>query len=139
MNIETPADAFAALAVLVLGADRVGTFEERRFLFERLAGHRVFQDLDREAFGTFITETTDRVCDAFPTDGMRVTEEGVSEAVELIADVLGPELRDEAFRMAVDLARIDGMVLSEETVLERVQEGLGIDPEVAGELLERDR
>ena len=139
MNIETPADAFAALAVLVLGADRVGTFEERRFLFERLADHEVFEGLDRDAFGTFMAETTDRVCAAFPTDGMRVTDEGVSEAVALIADVLNPELRSEAFRMAVDLARSDGMVLSEETVLERVQKGFGIDPEVAGELLGPDR
>jgi len=135
MKIETPADAFAALAVLVLGADRVGTFEERRFLFERLSAHTVFGDLDGEAFATLVKETTDQVHDSFPIDDGRVTDEGVSEAVGMIAGTLSSELRTDAFRMAVDLARVDGMVRQEEAVLELVRDGLGIDRSTAAELL----
>ncbi len=137
MKIETPADAFAALAVLVLGADRVGTFEERRFLFERLSAHSVFGDLDGEGFGTLVRDTTEKVCTSFPTDEGRVTDAGVSEAVGMIAGSLTPELRTDAFRMAVDLARIDGIVRPEEAVLEIVRAGLGIDRSTAAELLGR--
>jgi len=135
MKIETPADAFAALAVLVVGADQVGSFEERRFLFERLSAHSVFGDLDGEAFAALVGETTEQLHTSLPTADGRVTDEGVSRAVGMIAGALTPELCTDAFRMAVDLARIDGMVRPEEAMLERVRDGLGIDPTTAAALL----
>lgn len=135
MKIETPADAFATLAVLVLGADQVGTFEERRFLFERLSAHRVFGHLDHDGFATLVKDMTDMVCDTFPTEDGRTTDAGVSEAVGMIARTLTPDLRTDAFRMAVGLARIDGIVRPEEAVLEIVRDGLGIDGSTAAELL----
>jgi tellurite resistance protein len=135
MKIETPADAFAALAVLVVGADQVGTLEERRFLFERLSAHSVFGDLDGEAFAALVGDTTEQLHTSLPTADGRVTDEGVSRAVGMIAGALTPELCTEAFRMAVDLARIDGMVRPEEAMLERVRDGLGIDPTRAAELM----
>lgn len=135
MRVDTPADAFACLAVLVIGADKVGTFEERRFLYERLSGNGVFEDVSEEAFATLVKETTDRVCDLLPTEQGRVTDEGVSEAVGMIAGVLTTELRREAFRMAVELARVDGMAPSEETLLGLVRDGLDLDPATAAELM----
>jgi len=138
MNIDNAADAFASLAALVVGADAVGTFTERRFIFEYMRGMDVFKDLDREAFARLISDRTDEVCAAYPTDDGRVSEEGVGAVLGLIADKLDPGLRVEAFRMACGLARSDGMDPEEDKLLERVRDGFGIDREVARNLLRMD-
>lgn len=136
MRIETPAQACAALAALIAGADEVGTMEESRFLYETVAAMPVFADLDRVAFTELMHTTTDWVWAEFPTLGGRVTDEGVTDLLGLICDALPPELRSEAFRAAVGLARADGVTSEEELLLQRVCEGLEIDPRTATEFFD---
>jgi uncharacterized tellurite resistance protein B-like protein len=136
MNIETTADAFAVLAALVVGADAVGTFTERRYLFEEMRGMKVFSDLDRAAFTRLISDRTSEVCSTYPTADGRVSDEGVETLLGQIAARLDPELRLEAFRMAAGLARSDGMDPHEDKLLGRVRDGFGIDPEVARDMIE---
>ena len=138
MNIDTSADAFAALAALVVGADAVGTFTERRFLFESMRAMDVFEDLDRAAFTQLISDRTADVCAAYPSPDGQIPEDGLRAVLGLIAAQLDPALRIEAFRMACGLARSDGMDPREDELLERVRDGLGIDREVARNVLRMD-
>jgi tellurite resistance protein len=135
MIIETPAGAFAAVATLVVGADRMATEEERDFIFGRMTALKVFKELNGGEFKQLLADTTEEVCTSFPCEDGKVTDDGVTECLHVVTRQLTPELRREAFRMAVDLARSDGMVLEEQTLLRQLRDGLGIDQATARELL----
>jgi hypothetical protein len=135
MIIETPAGAFAAVATLVVGADRMATEEERDFIFGRMMSLEVFRNLDGGELKRLLADTTEEVCSAFPNEDGRVTDDGVTECLHVVTRHLTPELRTEAFRMAVDLARADGVVLEEQTLLQQLRDGLGIDTATANRTL----
>ncbi|NIQ53731.1 MAG: hypothetical protein GWN71_10020, partial [Gammaproteobacteria bacterium] len=122
-------------AVLMVGADRVGTFEEHRFILDTMSGLGPFEGMDRDRFKQLLRDTTDEVCRAYPTDGVRITDAGVSSLTAAVCDALTPELRVQALKMAADLARADGMNPAEVRLLEQLREGLDVDPEVAQEFL----
>lgn len=136
MRIETPAEACAALAVLIVGADDVGTAEESRFLFETVAALPIFEGLDRPQFTKLMADATEGVWSSVPIDGTRLSDKGVSDLVRRICEALPSELRTEAFKGAVGLARADGISGEEALLLERLCEGLEIDPELAKEYLD---
>lgn len=138
MRIETPADACAALAVLIAGADEVGTMEEGRFLFETVAGLSMFDHLDRGQFAQLMADVADDVWSSFPTHGNRLSEDGVSDLLRLVCEALPRELRTEAFQAAVGLARSDGTTAEEARLLQRLCDELEIDSEFARGLLGHD-
>ena len=127
MIIQTPAGAFAAVATLVVGADRMATEEERDFIFGRMHALKVFGEMNDRAFMKLLGDTTDEVCTKFPCEDGKVTDEGVSQVLDVVSGTLTPELRREAFRMAVELAGTDGTVKEERTLLDQLRNGLGID------------
>lgn len=128
MKLDTPAQACAAMAVLMAGADEIGTMEERRYLFDTIAAHPVFADLDRAGFRKLMQETTDWIWSSFPTEGAHVAEEGISAIVALIRDVVPVEYREDAIRAAVGLADADGVTSEEASLIERLATELEIDP-----------
>jgi len=133
MTIDTPATAFAAVAVLMVGADRVGTTEEHDYIFGKMSDLDVFAGMDLAALAKLMTETTDEVCSSYPLDGMRVTDEGVASLAGAIGDALTPDLCVQAVRMAVGLAQADGMTDEEERLVGQLCAGLSVDPSlVAG-------
>ena len=96
MKIETPADAFAAAAVLMVGADRVGTPEERHFIFDRMSTLQVFHDMNAGSFMSLIARTTDDLVRAYPVTDARLSDESVAAITESIGAVLDAELRSPA-------------------------------------------
>ena len=136
MNIETPADACAALAVLIVGADEVGTAEEGHFLFETVSALSIFEHLDRTQFTELMAHATEEVWTSIPIEGTRLSDAGVTDLLQLICDALPTELRIEAFKGAVGLARADGISAEEAALLDRLCAGLEIDPRVAQEFLD---
>jgi tellurite resistance protein len=128
MKLESPAEACAALAVLLAGADEVGTVEEGRFLFETVAAMPVFAGLDRSGFATLMGRTTEWVWSSFPTEGGRITDAGVSDLVARICNALPAEERLDTLKAAVGLARSDGVSAEEKQLLEALCGGLDIEP-----------
>ena len=53
-HFKDPAEAFAALATVIVGADQICTMEERQILFERTRHLEVFQSLDEAAFASLL-------------------------------------------------------------------------------------
>ena len=139
MKMETPAEACCALAVLIVGADGVGTTQESRFLFETMAALPMFHELDETRVAELMSDATDWVWSSFPHHGSRMTDEGVSDLLRLICEALPREARAEPFRAAVGLAQSDGVSPEEGLLLERLCDGLEIDPGLAREFLGPDR
>jgi len=135
LRIETPAEACAALAVMIVAADEQGTLEERAFLFETIATLPIFGDLDPSQFAKLMSDTTAGIYDSAAMEGTRMSSESVGEVVRVIRDALPLEHRMEALEAAVGLARSDGLVSVEALLLQRLCEGLEIDAEAASRLL----
>ena len=137
MRIETPAEACAALAAIIVAADELGTSEERKFLFETVRALPIFQGLDQRQFSQLMADTTARLYDSLPTEGARVSSEGVGRLVDMIRDALPAERRAEALEAAVGLAKSDGVASVEALLLQRLCEGLDLDANDSKKLLGR--
>lgn len=135
MRIETAAEACAALAVMIVAADELGTNEEREFLFDTVAALPIFGGLDDAQFKQLISDTTARVYATFPMDGNRISSDGVGQLVRMIREALPLAHRVEALEAAVGLARADGVESVEALMLQRLCEGLEIDDEETRRLL----
>jgi tellurite resistance protein len=131
MKMETPADACAAIAVLVAGADGIGTTQESRFLFETVAALPVFGDLDRSGMSELLASAAEWVwSERDPEGGVRAKDLG--EITDHIARALAPDLRADALKAAVGLARADGMSPEERDLLDRLRLGLAVDEDTPG-------
>lgn len=135
MRIETAAEACAALAVMIVAADQLGTDEERRFLFEDVAALPIFGGLDQGQFRKLMADAADGVYSSLPMEGNRISSDGVGHLVRQIREALPQSQRIEALEAAVGLARSDGITSVEALLLQRLCEQLEIDPESTSRLL----
>lgn len=135
VRIETAAEACAALAVMIVAADELGTNEEREFLFETVASLPLFAHLDEAQFTKLMADTADGLYTSLPMTGNRMSSEAVGHVIRMICDALPVERRVEVLEAAVGLARSDGVVSPEALLLQRLCEGLELDPESKGRLL----
>ena len=126
MDIETPAEAFAAIAAVVVGEDGVGTDDERDYLLEELSRMDAFADLDQGSFEELLKVVSDSVWQSLPNDGIRITTDGLTLLLEAVQNVLDEELCVDACRMASDLAGIDGETPEEHELLLFLRTGLGV-------------
>ena len=126
IKFENPAEAFAAVATVVIAADRVTTLDERESLFARMRATEVFRSYDLAAFTRLLEDDVERVYGILPSDGSSITEQGVDTIVQAARDVLSPELRAGAYRMAVGLAHADRLRETERSLLEQLQRGLHV-------------
>ncbi len=125
-NVGSEAEAYAAVALLAVGADGVGTMEEGRFLFDELGQMGVFADHDHESFGQMLGALTGRMfAGSQGTGGM--TAETVGEICAGVRSVLDAQGRSDAFNAAVRVACCDGLENVERAVLGQIAEALGLD------------
>jgi hypothetical protein len=135
IRFDGPTEAFAAVATTVVATDKLGTMDERDFLFEQVKNLDLFKGYDKAEFTKLLSDTTDKVYGTLPTDGTSITKQGVESLVEAVKEVLDPEMRVEVFRMAIGLVRSDKSSDEERTLLGQLQRGLEIDDGVAQDIL----
>lgn len=123
-GIETPAEACAALAILMAGADGMGTMEEGRFITQRARTLPLFADLDETQFSHLLSDVTGEVWPSLAAQGGGFDEEALEGLIRRIRDLLPDDLRQDALRMASDLAWVDGYSTTEHVLLERLRAGL---------------
>lgn len=126
MDINTPAEAFAAIAAAMVGADGIGTTEERLYLETGLFERPAFAGMEPGAFKELLLTASDSVWSTLPNDGVRITEEGLNTLIGACADVLGADLRAEACRMAEALADVDGRTHEEHGLILTLRAGFGL-------------
>lgn len=124
IRLDSPAEAFAAIASVVMGADTGVSDVERDYLFTEIRTLTVFDGLDEDGFSALLTRMTERVAAELPADGATVSAAGVDELARAARDVLTPERRAQALGMARSLAGAEGTEPAEFEVLERLRVGL---------------
>jgi len=122
--MQTKAEAFACVAVMMAAADGVGTLEEGHYIFDTLANLPVFENLDPAGFRTLLGEANRRVSTFADPEGGGITEEGVASLLGEIRQALSPDLCAQAVQMALDLARSDEVSREEEALMDRIREEL---------------
>jgi hypothetical protein len=135
IKIEGPTEAFAAVATVIIAADKLGTMAERDFLFNQVKNLDAFKGYDRAGFMKLLGDTVEKAHQTIPMDGPSFTKQGIEGLIQAVKEVLSPELRMELFGMAVGLVCADEPCDEERNLLEQLQRGLEIDDKAAQDLL----
>ncbi len=139
MNItfENQAEAFAAIATVVISADKIGTLEEKKFLFENVKGLDIFDEYNDDEFINLMVNVNKKVYQIVPLDNFAISQEGIFQLCSAIKEVLASKHFEKAYSMACELACSDGLVESEKILLNQIHTELGIDSSVAREIMNR--
>ena len=135
IKFEKPSEAFAAVITIIVAADKLGTMDERDFIFDQVKNINVFENYSQAEFAKLLEDSNQRVYETLPMDGVSFTRQGIESLAEAAREVLSLELRVEVFRMAAQLVRADKLSDEEETMLKKLQRGLEIDKNVAQDIL----
>ncbi len=120
------AEAFAAVAAVVIGADGVGTMEEQRALFGRVKDLAVFKDRSEEDFRALVGNVTDRVFGELAQESSELRPEAIEQLATASKAVLSAEQQKAAYQMAVELAEADGQSAEESALLGQLKKSLGV-------------
>ena len=132
IKFEKPVEAFAAIAWIIIAADKNGSIEERDFLYQRIKGLDVFINYRLAEFSQLLGATFLKI---FPKDEYSIAEESVDSLIASARNVLSLKLRMDAFEMAVGLANADGICDEEKILLKQLQNGFAIDVKTAQRIL----
>lgn len=127
VKFNTSVEAFAAISWIICTADGFGTVEERGFFFDQMQSHDVFKDLSSVEFQQLLGTMFIRLFPSGTQGEFSIMEEGGADLITAFREVLTPELRMEAWRMAVGLAHADELCDVEETLLEQLRLALELD------------
>lgn len=137
IRFTRPSEALAAVVWAVCTADQIGSAEERSFIYQQVRSHAVFEDFTLLEFQHLLGATFIRLFQPLPNGELAITEDGVENLIQAVDEVLAPQMRLEAFEMAVGLASADNLCDGERSLLERLQQGLEIDNPAAQRILDR--
>ena len=89
MNItfENPAEAFAAIATVVISADKIGTLEEKKFLFENVKGLDIFEEYNDDEFVKLMVTVNKKVYQILPLYNFAMSQEGIFQLCSAITEV----------------------------------------------------
>ncbi|HSH04302.1 MAG TPA: tellurite resistance TerB family protein [Anaerolineae bacterium] len=135
MEFESPAQAIAAVATLIIHADQIGTLAERDYLFTHVKEHPLFATYDETTFSDLLATTAKQIYQNFPTANEALTPAAINQLIAAINDALPPDLTPTALTIAVNLAQADGLVPAEQTILTQLALGLHLDPQTTHTIL----
>lgn len=127
LHFESPAEACVAVALVVIGADQDFSKAEYETLFGDLARWDIFDQYTPRQLRMFISDTGEKLRQHFNKPGgqpISLSKEETARLIEAANEVLSPALRQNAFKMALDLASAD--TLRERDLLEQLREGFGL-------------
>jgi len=108
IKFEEPVEAVVAVAALVIGADGVGSLEERNALFGKVKNLDVFKGVSEGDFRKLLNATTDRVFSELPMKDGAIEPKAIDERASAARAVVSAEQRSTVYQMAVQLAAADG-------------------------------
>jgi hypothetical protein len=124
IKFEQPVEAFLAVASVAIGADGIGSLEERNALFGRVKNLDVFKSMSESEFRKLLGDVTDRVYTSLPMDDGTFSSQAIDELVSASKAVLSAEQQKAAYEMAVDLCGVDEQAQAESAFLEQLKRGL---------------
>ena len=115
-------EAIAAVAVVIAGADGVGTLAERTSLFDQLGALGAFSSLDAEAVGTLVGSVTDKLWSNLEVTGSgALASNSVNSVFSSAAGVLSADLRQQTYDFAATLVSADEAVQTEASSLQSLR------------------
>ena len=126
IKFEQPIQAVVAVAAVVIGADGVGSLEERNALFCKVKDLDVFKGVSEGDFRKLLNDMTDRLFGALPAEDGVFTGQAIDQLASAAKAVLTPQQCTATHQMAQMLAATDGQKQAEQSLLAQLQRGLGV-------------
>ena len=124
-TFEKDTDAFLSVLALVVGADQVGSLEERDFLFKQVKGVAIFGNPSAAEFSKLLGKVTDSVYSGVPQKDGEFTAAGIDSLLAEVRKTLNPDLRKQLLQIAVELGSADGADARESALLAQIRRALG--------------
>jgi hypothetical protein len=124
VNFANDREAVLAVLSLVIGADDVGSLEERDFLLQRVKTLELFADVSQGEFNKLLGGVTEQVYDSLPQEDGVLTAAGVDQLLGAAQKALNPALREELVRIAGELSDADGASGEESALLAQLKHTL---------------
>ncbi len=137
IEFDSPEDAFAAIAWIIVTADNTGSDEELDYLGGRLRDLTIFKKYDEDAFKSLIGTVLGQIESCITRSGTLAAQ--FSYIGYAASKALNPDQRLIAFDMAVELAFTDGICTQEQAALNDLQFCLSIDKPQADQIVSRYR
>jgi len=125
IRIESPAEAFAAVASVVIAADSMGSMAERNAVLQRLKETPALEGQDTAALTALLNTVTGHLCDGLPvSETGAFTAAAVDQVITAVRGVLGAEQRAQALKLAEATMDSDGASDGEQALLAQLRVGL---------------
>jgi len=121
IQFDRPAEAMAAVTWLICAADSVGTAEERDFLHAHVRNTQDFSGMTRQEFCTLLASTRTKLFNGLDNNGYCLSPPAIDAVIRSAGEILNPEQKLQAYIMAVELAKADGLVDEEKAILEKLR------------------
>lgn len=125
IEIESPAEAIAAIISVAIAADTLGSMSERSAAFALVKDLPAFSGYDATSFTKFLGAVTGKIFESLPlTEAGAVTTDGVAKLLVAVRPVLDADHRAVALRIAEGICRSDGANATEGALLAQLRAGL---------------
>src|SRR5262245_48421020 len=108
LKFEQNTEAFLAVLSLVLGADNVGSLEERDMLFKKVKGIPIFGNPSLPEFSKLLGKVTGAVYAELPQADGAISAAGIDTLLAEAKKALTPDLRKTLIATAGELMDVDG-------------------------------
>jgi hypothetical protein len=125
IKFEKNTDAFLAVLTLVIGADNVGSLEERDLLFNKIKAISMFGNPSSADFGKQLGRVTDLVYAQLPLAEGAITDAGVDSLLAAAKSALAPEERKSLVATATELMDADGADAKEKALMDKISRVFG--------------
>ena len=129
-TLNTPTEAFAAVAWLICSADKIGSAEEQQFLYEQVKHLDIFEGCTLVEFQELLGTAFNRLFHDAADGELTIAPEEVASLIQSIKERLPPAHRVAVYEMAMGLAKADGLCAVEQSMLDQLRDGLKIDNSV---------
>jgi tellurite resistance protein len=122
----SPAESFAAIALLAVASDGYPSEEESKEVMVVLSRMKLFRDYSNEV----MNEMFDKLLKMLYASGFNTVFESAKESLPF-------DLRESAFAVASDIALVDGVITQEEQeFLHDLRHYLGVEDQIANQIVE---
>jgi len=133
IQFDRPVEAMAAITWLICSADDVGTVEERDFLHAHVRNTQDFSGMSRDDFCSLLASTRTKLFQSLDNNGFCLAPPAVDAVINSASAVLNKDQKFQAYVMAVELAKSDGLVDKEKVILEKLRSRFQISFDMTNE------
>jgi hypothetical protein len=121
LKFQKSSEAFLAVLSAVIGADQVGSLDERDFLFAKIKNLPLFGNPSIAEFSKLLGQATETVYSQLPMDDGAISAAGVGSLLAEAKKMLTPEQQKSLLQIATELCESDGAAAEENALLTQLQ------------------